>query len=124
MMRQSYLYVSLPTATVLLILTATQTLRDLGVLRYQIGNEGLTAVIEHLPSQYVTRMLGSKELRAKYILTVLGDSQRPFIWEYFRPGTIPLAGEHAYYDEVRSTDSELTNNSPAPIVEAKGTIPI
>ena len=29
-----------------------QTLRDLGVLRNQIGNEGLTAVIESLPTQY------------------------------------------------------------------------
>ena len=47
-------------------------------------------------------MLGSAEARAKYVATVLADSQRPFIWEYFRPGTIPLAGERAYYDKVRS----------------------
>jgi hypothetical protein len=47
-------------------------------------------------------MLGSAEARAKYVATVLADSQHPFIWEYFRPGTIPLAGERAYYDEVRS----------------------
>ena len=45
-------------------------------------------------------MLRSKDARAKYIATILSDSQRPFIWEYFRPGTIPLAGECAYYDEV------------------------
>ena len=30
----------------------SQTLRDLGVLRNQIGSEGLTAVIEYLPSQF------------------------------------------------------------------------
>lgn len=77
------------------------TLRDLGVLRNQIGNEGLTAVIEYLPSQYTKRMLGSKDTRAKYIETILADPQRPFIWEYFRPGTIPLARENAYYDQKR-----------------------
>ena len=69
-------------------------------------------------------MLGSKEARAKYISTVLADSQRPFIWEYFRPGTIPLAGERGYYDEVWPTDltgqQQLTNF----MVETKGTIPI
>ena len=87
------------------VLMTTKTLRDLGVLQNQIGNEGLTAVIEHLPSQYNKRMLGSKDARAKYIETVLTNSQRPFIWEYFHPGTIPLAGERAYYNEVRLTDS-------------------
>ena len=45
-------------------------------------------------------MLGPKDLRAKYVATVLVDPQHLFIWEYFCPGTIPLAGEHAYYDEV------------------------
>lgn len=45
-------------------------------------------------------MLGSKDARAKYVETILADPQRPFVWEYFRPGTIPLAGERAYYDEV------------------------
>lgn len=58
------------------------------------------AVIEYLPSQYTKRMLGSQDSRAKYVATVLADPQRPFIWEFFRPGTIPLAGERAYYDEV------------------------
>lgn len=80
----------------------TQTLRDVGLLRNQIGNEGLTAVIEYLPTQYTRRMLNSKDTRAKYITKVLSDQQRPFIWEFFRPGTIPLAGERAYYDEVSS----------------------
>lgn len=80
-----------------------QTLRDLGVLRHQIGYEGVTAVTEYLPSQYDKRMLTSKGARARYIATVLADHQRPFVWEYFRPGTIPLAGERAYYDEVRFT---------------------
>jgi len=35
-----------------------------------------------------------------YTKTILADPQRPFIWEYFRPGTIPLPGERAFYDEV------------------------
>ena len=48
-------------------------------------------------------MLGSTEARAKYIATVLADPQHPFVWEYFRPGTIPLPGERAYYDEVCSS---------------------
>ena len=48
-------------------------------------------------------MLGSTEARVKYIATVLADPQRPFVWEYFRPGTIPLPGERAYYDEVCSS---------------------
>ena len=87
------------------ILTNMQTLRDVGALRNQIGSEGLTAVIEYLPSQYSKRMLGSKEARAKYVAMVLADPQRPFVWEYFRPGTIPLPGERAYYDEVRLVDS-------------------
>lgn len=87
------------------ILTNIQTLRDLGVLRNQIGSEGLAAVIEHLPSQYTKRMLKEKDARARYVATVLANPQRPFIWEYFRPGTIPLPGEGAYYDEVRLTDS-------------------
>ena len=82
------------------ILTNTQTLRNLGVLQNQIGNEALTAVIAYLPSQYNKRALPSKDKRAKYITTVLADPQRPFIWEYFRPGTIPLPGERGYYDEA------------------------
>ena len=81
--------------------THTQTLRDLGVLRNQIGSEGLSAVIAFVPRQYTRRMLRATEARAKYIATVLADPQRPFVWEFFRPGTIPLAGERAYYDEVQ-----------------------
>ena len=82
------------------LLTQLQTLRELGVLRNQIGNEGLNAVIEYLPVRFTKQMLGSKDMRAKYIATVLADPQRPFIWEYFRPGTIPLAGDRGYYNEV------------------------
>jgi len=81
--------------------TNTQTLRDLGALRNQIGSEGLNAVIEYVLRQYNRRMLREKDARAKYIATVLADPQRPFVWEYFRLGTIPLAGERAYYDEVQ-----------------------
>jgi hypothetical protein len=81
-------------------LTSAQTIRDIGVLRNQIGNEGLSAVIEFLPGQYTKRTLNSKTARANYVTTVLADPQRPFIWEFFRPGTIPLAGEHVFYDEV------------------------
>ena len=78
-----------------------QTLRNLGVLRNQIGNEGVTAVIKYLPSQYSKRMLGSKDARAGYIAAVLADPQRPFIWELFRPGTVPRLGyDRGYYDEV------------------------
>ena len=82
-----------------------QTLRDVGVLRNQIGNEALTSVIEHLPKQYIKRMLNSKDERANYVVTLLADSQRPFIWYNFRPGTIPVAGRRAYYDEVRPITS-------------------
>lgn len=80
-----------------------QTNRDLGVLRNQIGAEGLTAVIEFLPGQYDKRMLNSKAARAAYITTLLAHKQRPFIWEYFRPGTIETSrGEDNYFDVVSS----------------------
>ena len=36
-------------------------------------------------------------------MTVLADPQCPFVWKYFRPETIPLAGERGYYDEVISS---------------------
>jgi hypothetical protein len=55
-------------------------------------------------------MLGSKASRAKYISMIIADPQRPFIWEYFRPGTIPLPGERAYYDEVTPHDLDQFNN--------------
>ena len=58
------------------------------------------SVIEYLPKQYTKRALNSKDVRAKYVVTVLVDPQHPFIWEYFHPETILLAGEHAYYNEV------------------------
>ena len=61
------------------------------------------AAIEYLPSQYTKRMLGSKDSRAKYIAAAVEDPQRPFVWEYFCPGTIPLPGERAYYNEVCAT---------------------
>lgn len=78
-----------------------QTNRDLGNLRHQIGAEALAAVIEFLPSQYNKRALDSKAARAAYISTLLASKQRPFIWEYFRPGAIELPrGEETYYDEV------------------------
>lgn len=60
-------------------------------------------------------MLGSPDSRAKYVATVLADPQRPFIWEHFRPGTIPLAGERAYYDEVLSTDLMTRQGNLQPI---------
>lgn len=77
-----------------------QTIRGLTGFRNQVGNEGLAAAIEYIPSQYTKRQLVAKDTRAKYIATIIADPQRPFIWEYFRPGTIPLPGERAYYDEV------------------------
>ena len=70
---------------------------------------GLTAVIEHLPGQYTKRMLGSKSQRAVYVSTLLNSTQRPFIWEYFRPGTIEVPkGEEAFYDEVSAMFSVQT----------------
>ena len=82
--------------------------------------------VEYIPGQYNKRALDAKDARAKYISAVLADKQRPFIWEYFRPGTIPLAGERAWYDEVcfllaRQTKSTYSQNS---WIETKGTISI
>ena len=102
-----------------------QTLWDLGVLRNQIGNEGLEAVIEYLPGQYTKQMLGSKDARAKYVMTVLAERQRPFIWEYFHPGTIPLPGEHPYYDGVLPTSlTKSTSQLTKLFSETKGAVPI
>lgn len=72
----------------------------MGVLRNQIGSEGLAAVIEYLPEQCTKRGLNSKDSRAKYVAALLTDSQRPFIWVLFRPATIPLSGTDGYYDQV------------------------
>ena len=70
-------------------------------------------------------MLGSRDSRAKYVATVLADPQRPFIWEFYRPGTIPLAGERAFYDEVFLTFliclMRQMMNFP---IETKGAVPI
>lgn len=88
-------------------------LRDLGVLRNQIGNEGLVAVIEHLPTQYNKQMLVSKDARAGYIAAVLANLQRPFIWELFRPGTqtVPHPGYNwGYYDEVIPMSRKVHDN--------------
>jgi hypothetical protein len=65
-------------------------------------------------------MLGSAEARVKYVTTVLADSQRPFIWEYFRPGTIPLAGERAYYDEVCFIVPMSLQTFPEPAQKRRG----
>ena len=91
------------------------------MLRNQIGNEGLAAVIEYLPSQYNKRALGSVSARAAYIATVLGSKQRPFIWEHFRPGTIPIPrGEEAYYDEVSSRLSHVLDTQPVTFQKRRG----
>ncbi|KAF9787362.1 hypothetical protein BJ322DRAFT_1017299 [Thelephora terrestris] len=80
----------------------SQTNRELGVLRNQIGSDALAAVIKYLPTQYNKRMLDSKAARGAYVQTLLDSSQKPFIWEYFRPGTIEIPrGEENYYDEKR-----------------------
>ena len=68
-------------------------------------------------------MLNSKAVRAKYVETVLADPQRPFVWEYFRPGTIPLAGECAFYDEV-SLFSSSNNGTDEPHVETSGSLSV
>jgi hypothetical protein len=86
-----------------------QTNRDLGVIQNQIGSEGLAAVIEYIPAQYSKRMLDSKAARSAYIETLLASAQCPFIWEYFRPGTIELPnGEEKYYDEVSTLSFSWT----------------
>lgn len=77
-----------------------QTIRDLGILRFQIGSEAIKAVINHLPSQFNKRMLESKPARAAYVQALISDKQHPFIWEYFRPGNIPVGGSKLYYDDV------------------------
>jgi hypothetical protein len=78
----------------------TQTLRDLGVLRYQIGQQAIRAVNEHLLSQYDKRKFDSKSTRATYVQTLISDTQFPFIWESFRPGNIPVGGAKLCYDDV------------------------
>ena len=77
-----------------------QTIRDLGILRCQIGNEAIKAVTEHLQSQYDKRKFISKPTRAAYVQALISDKQYPFIWEYFRPGNIPVGGAKLYYDDV------------------------
>lgn len=80
-----------------------QTIRDIGVFRYQLGQEAIKAVNEHLASQYNKRQLDSKAARAAYIQTLISDKQYPFIWECFRPGSIPIGGAKLYYDDVSET---------------------
>ena len=53
-------------------------------------------------------MLNSKAARSRYILKILESKQHPYIWEYFRPGTIEIPrGEETYYDEVSSNSVTL-----------------
>ena len=78
-------------------------------------------MIEYLPSQYNKPALGSVSARAAYIVTVLGSKQRPFIWEHFRPGTIPIPrGEEAYYDEVISRLSHVLDTQPITFQKCHG----
>ena len=80
------------------------------ILQNQIGTEGLTAVIEHLPDQYTKWMLAWKLQRAAYVSTLLKSNQHSFIWEYFHPGTIETSlGEERYYYEVMSHISGTIN---------------
>ena len=71
----------------------------MSVLWNQIGAEGLNTVIEHLPKQYRNCQLHSQKQRATYVCSLLESKQRPFIWEYLRPGTVEI-GEEQYFDEV------------------------
>ena len=64
-------------------------------------------------------MLGSKDARAKYIATILADPQRPFIWAHFRPGTIPLAGERAFYDQVNQIKFIIQAHPTEPFIETE-----
>ncbi|KAF9780629.1 hypothetical protein BJ322DRAFT_1023859 [Thelephora terrestris] len=79
-----------------------QTNRDLSVLRNHIGAEGFDEVVNSLAVQFSKQTLNSKAAKAAYINTLLNSSQRPFIWEYFRPGTIEIPrGEETYYNKKR-----------------------
>jgi hypothetical protein len=69
-------------------------------LRCQVGQEAIKAVNEHLPNQYNKRQLDSMSARAAYIQALISDQQYPFVWEYFRPGSIPVGGAKLYYDDV------------------------
>lgn len=85
----------------------TQTIRDLGVLRSQIGQGAVRAISNHLPGQYSKRQFDSKTARAAYIQALISDKQYPFIWETFRPGNLPVGGAKLYYDDVRPMPSVL-----------------
>ena len=93
-----------------------QTLRDIGVLRYQIGDEAIKAVVKYLPDQYNRRTLESKPTKAAYVQTVISDKQYPFIWEYFQPGNIPVGGAKLYYNDVSGTVISAVHQSHPSIV--------
>ena len=63
-----------------------QTIRDLGVLRYQIGNEAIKAVIEYLPSQYNKRTFESKPTRAAYVV------EQRVVYSIYYKDTLVLPG--------------------------------
>jgi len=89
-------------------LNTTQTIRDLGTLRSQIGNEAIKAVTSHLPGQFEKRKFELPHARAAYVQALISDKQHPFIWEYFRPGNIPVGGAKLYYDDVSQMFTPLS----------------
>lgn len=97
----------------------------MGVVRNQMGSEGLAAVIAYLPTQYAQRMLGSKSARAAYVNTLLKSTQRPFIWEYFRPGTIEIPrGEETYFNQVTSPLTRPTKHTDTRCIETSGSLSV
>ena len=80
----------------------SQTIRDLSVLRCNMGKEAVTAVNEHVRGQYDKRQLNSKSARATYIQTTLLNKQYPYIWKTFWPGNMPVGADKLQYDDVSS----------------------
>jgi hypothetical protein len=50
-----------------------------------------------------------------YVQTLISDGQYLFIWEYFRPGNLPVGGAKLYYDDV-SRIHDFTFHWPHPSV--------
>ena len=72
------------------------------------------------PSQYNKQTLESKTARAAYVQTLISDKQFPFIWEYFRPGNIPVGGAKLYYDDVSGIPTHPPLVSPLHCQKRRG----
>ena len=101
-----------------------QTIRDIGILHCQIGQEAIKAVTQYLPSQYTKRQFNSASARAAYIQALISDKQYPFIWVCLRPGNIPVGGAKLYYDDVSWTILSSDHLLTTPLPETLWTIQI